>query len=129
MMQLDTSRVAGFENSTVVLEFEHSAHEPHHVLYAAAYPRCSYVRIVEFVAGDDNPPSGFSGMPWVRVSGGWEATIDGAAARCSPDDQFCRETGRRVALRRLAKDSGSELVSAALRQYFANRAALKRARR
>ena len=126
MMKLDTSSVAGFEGSTVVLEFQHHRGRGR---CRSVVPRYTYARLVEFVAGDANPPSGFAGRPWVRVSGGWEATIDGAAARCSPDDQFCRETGRRVALRRLAKDSGSVLVSAAIRQYFANRAALRRARR
>ena len=57
MMKLDTSHVAGFEGSTVVLEFDHDAHEPHHMLYAAAYERC-YGRPHRGVRGGGRQPAG-----------------------------------------------------------------------
>ena len=109
MMRIDTSHLAGWEDKTVVLEFEHDkADQP--------VARCSTVRLVEFVPGEDEPPPS---APWQKVPSGWKRVLCGANARCSPADQFCRETGRRVALRRMAASKGryTKLRKAAWCQY------------
>ena len=57
MMKLDTANVAGFEGSTVVLEFQHSAHEPHHMLYDGRLPAL-HVRSHRGVRGGGRQPAG-----------------------------------------------------------------------
>lgn len=131
MMRLDTSGIAGWEDKCVVLEFEHDtpmADYDEDGDVVRKLPRCSTARLVEFVTGGVLPPS--TTEPWEKVPSGWKRRICGAVSRCSLADQFCRETGRRVALRRLAAITGratyTTLRKAAIQQYFQDRAARKR---
>ena len=115
MMKLDTKDVPGWENRIVVLEFQHLPLD-------TDGSRTTVVRLVEH---QPTPPGG-----WIE-HGEWRRKVCEAEARCSPLDQFCRETGRRVAIRRLAALHSftgglSSLVRIAIRQYFENRTALRR---
>ena len=151
MMKLDTREIAGYEARTVILEFEHDPY------LDADTPRYTNARLVEFAPGALVPndlPDCIAG--WTRTPTGWKCTLAYGVARCSPEDQFSREAGRRLALRRLAEcyrmpqllkipdgnggvntrlgslgigaAGGRALVAGAARQYFENRSALKRER-
>ena len=113
MMQIDTSAVPGWADKTIVLEFQHGEN-------AAVGRRFTEARLVE-VSADDSLPSSFGWRESVKC---WKRTVAGACAHCSPADQYCRETGRRIAIRRLHSyrdDDTVLLTTAAIRQYFANR--------
>ena len=131
MMKIDTTGLVGWHHKTVVLEFEHGP-------IGNDGSRCTEMRLVEFTsevhAADRN-------TGWKQVPGGWKRTIRNETARCSPKDQFCKETGRRVALARLAGRHGvgfhvgfhpividklsrsplNPLVAAAIYQYYTRR--------
>ena len=119
MMQIDTSAVIGWADKTVVLEFEHYREDE--------YPdhdgrRSTAVRLVEV---RDQPPRGAIDYQWRECARSWKRTVAGTWASCSPRDQYNRETGRRIALRRLnaalrGTDKAS-LTAATIRQYFENR--------
>ena len=139
MMRIDTSHLAGWEDKTVVLEFEHGmVPELNQRDGTPTRPelwgcRATQARLVEFRDVQVQPPADSltANTAWRPVaSGGWKRTLCQATAVCSPADQFCRETGRRVAIRKLAAIKGratyGRLRAAAIRQYFENRAALKR---
>ena len=151
MMKIDTREIAGYEDRTVILEFEHDPY------LDADTPRYTNARLVEFVQGSNKPddlPGCIKG--WRRTPTGWKCTLAYGVARCSQEDQFSREAGRRLALRRLAEcyqmpqllripdgdggvreqlgsmgagaPAGRALVAGAARQYFENRSTLKRVR-
>ena len=90
MMQIDTSAVIGWEDITVVLEFQHRS--------MAAGARYTTARLVE-ISPDDSLPSS---LGWRQGAKCWKRTVARAYAHCSLVDQYCRETGRRVAIRRLS---------------------------
>ena len=138
-MRIDTAGIAGWEDATVVLEFEHGP-------VGADGSRCTVACLVQIASA---PPKSKRGNPYVKISGGWKRTIWAESARCSPADTFCKETGRRVALARLARNRGvghhpkrlesggvyrlavrgmgaNPLVAAAIHQYYQNRARARR---
>ena len=130
-MKIDTTGLHGWNDRTVLLEFEHGP-------VGNDGSRCTEVRLVEFVSGDCPFAAG---TPWSKVPSGWKRTIWNEASRCSPKDQFCKETGRRVALARLASRHAvgwkpppehkpydrigrigpNPLVAAAIYQYYTRR--------
>ena len=121
MMKIDTAQVPGWEGIDVVLEFQHCKPAPDG-------SRITEARLVQWA----DAPTG-TGFGWRQKGTGWKRTVHCASARCSPSDQFCRETGRRVAVSRLATSHHAILVRRlakfALREYGLNRYALLRRRR
>ena len=129
MMKIDTILMDRWHNKTVLLEFEHGP-------VGNDGSRCTEVRLVEFMSYVLMADRG----SWKKVPGGWKRTIWNESSRCSPKDQFCKETGRRVALARLADRHGvgwkppelapdqrrplaspNPLVAAAIYQYYTRR--------
>lgn len=128
MMKIDTSQIPGWEDRTVVLEFSHLTGRPDEKPAA----RWTEARLV--LASKERPGSTYG---WrCTPAGWWKQTISKGRARCSNDDQFCRETGRRIALKRMLefakerpwiKNPPAEMIGATIHQYFADRAARRRA--
>lgn len=132
MMRIKTDGLAAWNGITVVLEFQH-------------YPpyldgrRDTGVRLVE--VSESQPRD--ADATWRQAKTCWKRTVYSAFASCSPLDQYCRETGRRIALCRLAKHAGvglhklnrrlaptpiAELVAAATKQYYMEVARQRRER-
>ena len=135
MMQIDTSAIPRWEGRTVVLEFQHGKED--------RYPdsdgrRSTSARLVEIAY--ELPTDG---RLWLHAPRCWKRTVAQSGASCSPEDQYCRETGRRIAIRRLNDlcrgfrfregkriETGlleaplAPLAAAAIRQYFEARARL-----
>ena len=118
MMKIDTTDVPGYEDKQVVLEFQHKKPLPNG-------RRNTDVRLVEVA----RHPSDVAGTDrtWRQTpSLNWKSTIVESGASCSPEDQYCREEGRRIAIRRLhnrtSKAGGPWLLTAAaIQQYFQTR--------
>ena len=119
MMQIDTSAVPRWADKTVI--------------GVSALPRRTSIPIATGVGRRQcdswkcatSRPIGAIDYQWREGARSWKRTVAGTWASCSPLDQYCRETGRRIALRRLnaalrGTDKAS-LTAATIRQYFENR--------
>ena len=148
-MQIDTDGIVGWENKTIVLEFCHLKEDiavtDKNELWLS---RKTMAKLSEFSAVR---PSCVVNMAWHEVKSGWKRPVAWGIARCSPEDAYCKETGRRVALRWMIRvftenlpaikqqdpnlsiigpswPAPKELVARAINQYHKERAQL-RARR
>ena len=151
-MQIDTDGIVGWEDKTIVLEFCHLKEDiavtDKNELWL---PRKTMAKLSEFSAERPFLLGVAADSAWYKVPSGWKRLVAWGLARCSTEDTYCKETGRRTALRWMIRvftenlpaikqkspdqpvigpswPAPKELVARAIDQYHKERAQL-RARR